>query len=141
MSLTTSIVTGSIALGLVGLTSLTAIKSITDRICRATQYDEASLAKTVYRDEDGEATEESLRAFSDQWPRIAIVLLSISGFSVSLALAVLSTLRDDLNSPLVNWLQFGTWVSNTNSERACAKTKARNRPQMDVRKFEKLVLN
>ncbi|KAJ5731311.1 uncharacterized protein N7483_005819 [Penicillium malachiteum] len=110
MPVNTSIITGSIALGLVGLDSITAIQSITDRISRKSQYDEASLAKTIYRDEDGEATEESLRAFSDKWPRVAIILFSLSGLSVSLTLAVLSTLSNDLDNPVVNWLQFAIWV-------------------------------
>lgn len=111
MPINASIVTGSIALGLVGLDSITAIKSITDRIFRRVQYDEASLAKTTYRDSDGEATEESLRAFSDKWQRVTIALFSIIGFSISLALAVLSTLREDLSDPILNWLKFAIWVS------------------------------
>ncbi|KAJ5778168.1 hypothetical protein N7520_001414 [Penicillium odoratum] len=109
MSLNTSIVTGSVALGLVGLDSIKFIKSIADRILRP-QYDEASLAITAYRDEDGEATEESLRAFSDKWQRAAIASFSISGLSVSLALSILSTTNSNLNEPLVNWLQFAIWV-------------------------------
>jgi hypothetical protein len=39
----------------------------------------------VYCDEDGEATEESLRAFSDKWQRIAIALCSIVGFLAAIA--------------------------------------------------------
>ncbi|KAJ5280778.1 hypothetical protein N7478_006150 [Penicillium angulare] len=110
MPINTSIATGSIALGLVGLDSIAAFKSIADRIFRRPQYDEASLAKTAYRDSDGEATEESLRAFSDKWQRVAIAVFSIIGLGFSLSLAVLSTSRDDLNNPVLNWLQFATWV-------------------------------
>ncbi|KAJ5631461.1 uncharacterized protein N7484_011561 [Penicillium longicatenatum] len=105
----TSIVTGSVALGLVGLDSVKAIKSIADRILRR-QYDEASLAITAYRDEDGEATEESLRAFSDKWQRVSIALFSLTGLSTSLALSILTTISSDLNDPLANWLQFAIWV-------------------------------
>ncbi|KAJ5892711.1 hypothetical protein N7504_009402 [Penicillium tannophilum] len=105
----TSVVTGSVALGLVALDSIKAIKSIADRILRR-QYDEASLAITAYRDEDGEATEESLRAFSDKWQRILIAVFSLTGLSTSLALSILSTISSDLNDPLANWLQFAIWV-------------------------------
>ncbi|KAJ5935251.1 hypothetical protein N7466_004798 [Penicillium verhagenii] len=110
MSPNASIVTGSVALGVVGLGSIKAIKSIVDRILLRPQYDEGDLAITAYRDEDGEATEESLRAFSDKWQRVAIVVLSIAGLSISLALAILSTTSGNLNDTLVNWIQFAIWV-------------------------------
>lgn len=101
-----------LALSLVALDSIPAIQSIAYRISRkARDYESIELAKDVYRDEDGEATEESLRAFSDKWQRIAITLFSIAGFLVTLALAVLATLKLTItnSTPLV-WLQFGVWV-------------------------------
>lgn len=119
MSPNTSIVTGSVALGLVALDSIKAVKSIADRISRR-QYDEASLAITAYRDEDGEATEESLRAFSDKWQRVSIAVFSLTGLSTSLALSILSTISSDLNDPLANWLQFAIWVrTNMRQSRSC----------------------
>ncbi|EKV04310.1 hypothetical protein PDIG_16670 [Penicillium digitatum PHI26] len=101
-----------LALSLVALDSIPAIQSIAYRISRkARDYESIELAKDVYRDEDGEATEESLRAFSDKWQRIAITLFSIAGFLVTLALAVLATLKLTItnSTPLV-WLQFGVWI-------------------------------
>lgn len=100
-----------LALSLVALNSIPAIRSIAHRISRARDYEPIQLAKEVYRDEDGEATDESLRAFSDKWQRIAIALFSVAGFSVTLALAVLATLKLTItNSTLLVWLQFGVWV-------------------------------
>ncbi|KGO69898.1 ABC transporter, integral membrane type 1 [Penicillium expansum] len=100
-----------LALSLVALDSIPAIRSIAHRISRARDYEPIQLAKEVYRDEDGEATDESLRAFSDKWQRIAIALFSVAGFSVTLALAVLATLKLTItNSTLLVWLQFGVWT-------------------------------
>ncbi|KAJ5090648.1 hypothetical protein N7532_009332 [Penicillium argentinense] len=89
-----SLVTGSVALLLVGVDSIPAARSVTDRICRRSpRQDEHTLAKTAYRDEDGEATEESLRAFSDKWQRAAIGLFRLPAYS-----------------RLLNWLQFSIWI-------------------------------
>jgi hypothetical protein len=101
-----------LALSLVALDSIPAIQSVVNRIAgKARNYDPIQLAKDVYCDEDGEATEESLRAFSDKWQRIAIAIFSVAGFLVTLALAVLATLKLSItnSTPLV-WLQFGVWV-------------------------------
>lgn len=106
-----SIAAGSVALFLAGIDSLPAIKSIANRIGRKSQQqDESASAKSVYRDEDGEASEESLQAFSDKWQRVAIALFSASGFSVTLALAVLNTLEAHASYTILNWLQLGIWV-------------------------------
>lgn len=106
-----SLVAGSIALFLAGLDSIPAVKSINHRIARrAAQQDETSLAKSAYRDEDGEATDESLKAFSDRWQRVAIAVFSGSGFLVTLALAVLTTLKYQTDFTVLAWLEFGIWV-------------------------------
>lgn len=103
--------TGCLAVLLAGLICIPAIKSITGRVARkATREYKQSLAKVAYRDDDGEATEESLRAFSDKWQRVLITLTSISGLLVTLALAVLTTLNDRANYTSFVWLQFGVWV-------------------------------
>jgi hypothetical protein len=112
--------TSYLALSLVALDSIPAIQSIAQRITRkAREYESTQLAKDAYRDEDGEATEASLRAFSDKWQRIAIALFSIAGFLVTLALAVLTTLKIDIvnYTPLI-WLQFGVWVRRKDQQRA-----------------------
>jgi len=132
----TSIVTGSVALGLVALDSIKAIKSIADRI-RRRQYDEASLAITAYRDEDGEATEESLRAFSDKWQRVLIAVFSVTGLSTSLALSILATINSDLNDPLANWLQFAIWVRTKMRQSRLCPLDTRNNKKKE-REQEKL---
>jgi hypothetical protein len=105
-----SIVTGSVALFIVGLDSIPALQSITDRICRKSPpAEEHTLAKTAYRDEDGEASEESLRAFSDKWQRIAIAFFSATGSLSTLGLAVFTTFEYG-EVLILNWLQFGIWV-------------------------------
>lgn len=106
-----SLVAGSIALFLTSLDSIPAVKSIAHRIARrAAQQDEVSLATSAYRDEDGEATDESLKAFSDRWQRVAIVVFSGSGFLVTLALAVLTTLKYQTDFTVLAWLEFCIWV-------------------------------
>ncbi|KAJ5201896.1 uncharacterized protein N7498_006559 [Penicillium cinerascens] len=104
-----SLATGSVAFLLAAADSLPALKSIADRISCRSQLDEPTLAKTVYRDEDGEASEESLQAFSDKWPRVAIALFSATGLFVTLTLAVCTTLKYSAGNAILDWLQFGVW--------------------------------
>ncbi|KAH8690869.1 P-loop containing nucleoside triphosphate hydrolase protein [Talaromyces proteolyticus] len=107
----TSFAIGCLAVFLSGLDCIPAIKSITSRVARqAAREDEQSLAKAAYRDEDGEATEESLRAFSDKWQRVSIVVSSFSGLLVTLALAVITTLKYSTDYTALVWLQFSVWV-------------------------------
>jgi hypothetical protein len=110
----TSTATSILALSLVALDSIPAIRSIVTRIARKSRnYEPILLAKDEYRDEDGEATEESLQAFSDKWQRITIAVFSAAGFLITLALAVLTTLMGNVGDYiLLEWLQFGVWVSD-----------------------------
>ena len=110
----TSTATSILALSLVALDSIPAIRSIVTRIARKSRnYEPILLAKDEYRDEDGEATEESLQAFSDKWQRITIAIFSAAGFLITLALAVLTTLMGNVGDYiLLEWLQFGVWVSD-----------------------------
>lgn len=69
----------------------------------------------VYRDQDGAATEESLAAFSDRIPKIAIYVSTILGFSAACASAVLSTASQTPifskgTLTVVSWLNVGAWV-------------------------------
>jgi hypothetical protein len=109
----TSTAISILALSLVALDSIPAIRSIVTRIARKSRnYEPILLAKDEYRDEDGEATEESLQAFSDRWQRITIAVLSAAGCLITLALAVLTILMGNVGDYiLLEWLQFGVWVS------------------------------
>ncbi|CAG7965014.1 unnamed protein product [Penicillium nalgiovense] len=100
----------SLALSLVALDSIPAIQSIARIARKSRDYEPIQLAKDVYCDEDGEATEESLRAFSDKWQRIAIALFSITGFLATLALAILATLNLAIPNSTPIWLQFALWI-------------------------------
>ncbi|KAJ5156675.1 hypothetical protein N7492_009478 [Penicillium capsulatum] len=105
------LVTGVVALFLVGVDSIPAARSIADRVRRRSpRQDDPVVAKTAYRDEDGEATEESLRAFSDRWQRLAIAFFSISGLAVTTALAVVTLSYPSSVASDLKWLQLGTWV-------------------------------
>jgi len=107
-------ITSYLALSLVAFDSIPAIKSILQRTRKA-RYEPIDLAQNIYHDEDGEATEESLRAFSDKWQRGAIALFSTAGLLVTLVLAVLTTLKENNQTPLI-WVQFGVWVCISNRE-------------------------
>jgi hypothetical protein len=74
------------------------------------------LVSELYRDEDGEATEESMNSFSDRVYHILIALLAATGFLLSLALGIIVTKVSSIKSPVSTswlidqWLQFGIWV-------------------------------
>lgn len=113
-----SITAGAVALFLTGITSVPGIRSIVDRIgCRSLQHDESAIGKTAYRDEDGEASDETLQAFSDKWQRVVIAVFSASGFATTLALAVFTTLETNKSYTALNWLQLGIWVRVIDSGR------------------------
>ncbi|KAF7715755.1 Uncharacterized protein PECH_006200 [Penicillium ucsense] len=106
-----SLVAGAVGLSITALDSIPAINCIVGRLVRkSASFEEADLAKSAYRDEDGEATEESLKAFSDWWHRWVIAIFSVIGFGVALALAVLTTLRHEWGSLELTWLEFGIWT-------------------------------
>lgn len=63
-----------------------------------------------YQDEDGEATQGSLEAFTASWQRVAIVLLSVLGFGVSLSQAIISIESGQRQYVIPFWLQMGGWV-------------------------------
>ncbi|EPS30631.1 hypothetical protein PDE_05583 [Penicillium oxalicum 114-2] len=105
-----SLIAGSVGLSIAALDSIPAIHCIVGRVARkSAPFDEADLAKTAYRDEDGEATEESLEAFSDRWQRCAIAAFSGIGFGVALALATLTTLRHEWAYLELTWLELAIW--------------------------------
>ncbi|KAI1821823.1 P-loop containing nucleoside triphosphate hydrolase protein [Xylaria intraflava] len=66
-----------------------------------------------YEDEDGQSTEEALKAFSTRWPKVAILSSAVVGFGLSIAIAILSTLtsRDEGDGLfLENWLVASCWA-------------------------------
>lgn len=111
-----SLVTGYAGFFLVLLNSTPAAKTIACRVAgftTPTQYDESRMTKTHYSDEDGEASENSLREFSDKWQRVAIGLFSVIGLEISLGLAIITTAHAGIEDYVVqSWLQVAVWVSS-----------------------------
>ncbi|OJJ44596.1 hypothetical protein ASPZODRAFT_168311 [Penicilliopsis zonata CBS 506.65] len=107
---TASLLTGVLGLVLVALPSVPSVKSLLVRCTRSKLLEDVSrLARDEYSDEDGEATEESLRAFSDRWQRYSIALLTVVGLLLSIALAVLHTVFS--RHLLVQfWLLAAIWI-------------------------------
>ncbi|RAL06916.1 P-loop containing nucleoside triphosphate hydrolase protein [Aspergillus homomorphus CBS 101889] len=106
-----SLIVGAISALLASLLIVPAVKSIVARgSYTALEQDESLVAKIVYRDEDGHATGESLRKFSDRWQRVALVMFSITGILATLGLGTLTTVRDDASNAVLAWFQFAIWI-------------------------------
>lgn len=111
-----SIATGVLVLLFIVLSSVPAVLKTTrglENDAQFTRLDVSSVAKPGYEDEDGDASEASLREYSDTWQKFAIAIFSVTGLELSLALAILSlqfTVQSVLVVPL--WLQTGGWVGN-----------------------------
>lgn len=104
-----------VGLLLVFLSTAPAAKGIFNRFARKSTYapqDDLHSQKSHYADEDGEATEESLKQFSDKRQRVAIVILSVSGFEICLGLAIITTVHAGIEHYLFqSWIQVVVWVS------------------------------
>ncbi|KAK1144108.1 hypothetical protein N8T08_005770 [Aspergillus melleus] len=109
-----SVVTGVVVLVFIIISSVPALVKTTRRLERDAQFirlDASLIAKPGYGDEDGEASEASLRTYSDTWQRVAIAIFSVTGLELSLALAILSLQSKNQNFLVVPfWLQTGGWM-------------------------------
>ncbi|THC93221.1 hypothetical protein EYZ11_007303 [Aspergillus tanneri] len=108
-----STVTGVLVLVFIVVSSAPAVWKTARRLRRDSQFfrvDASSIVHPGYEDEDGEASESSLKAYSDTWQKVVIILLSVIGLELSLALAVL-TLQSKHHGHLVVpfWLQTAGW--------------------------------
>ena len=113
MTETASIGVGSVALGLVAVTSLPAFSSIYRKISPRKSSRDLDV-DVLYEDVDGTATGDSQREFSTIVPRSVALGGSLIGFLLAIAAAVLNTV--DRNGVLFieSWLTFGAWVSIVN---------------------------
>ncbi|KAH6657339.1 P-loop containing nucleoside triphosphate hydrolase protein [Truncatella angustata] len=93
----------AVGLGLVGLLSIPAIVS------SAAQLKNREPRTEVYEDEDGKSTPEAVKAYTAKIPKAFILLFSLTGLGLSIALAVLSTLGETNGIFLENWFSVGTW--------------------------------
>lgn len=90
-----------------GLLSLPAVSALLVQIRNRTPKD------NFYQDIDGTSTPEAVAAFSNKWPKAAVLGLSLASFGPSIALSVLSSIhsaKDDLFLP--NWLTTAALVSS-----------------------------
>lgn len=93
-------------LAVVGLLSLPAVFALLSQIRNRTPKD------NFYQDIDGTSTPEAVASFSNRWPKVAILVLSLTSFGPSLALSVLSSLHLDKDGLFVpNWLITAALVS------------------------------
>lgn len=106
-----------VGLLLVFLSTAPAAKGIFNRLARTSTHahqDVLHSQKSHYADEDGEATEVSLKQFSDKRQRVAIAILSVTGFEICLGLAIITTVHAGIEHYLFqSWIQVAVWVSLT----------------------------
>ncbi|KAI1384101.1 putative ATP-binding cassette transporter protein [Hypoxylon trugodes] len=99
---TTVIVTSAVGLGAVAILTVPAALNLGRLRSRGSKY-----ATGIYEDKDGKSTPEAVKAFSAKIPKAAILILSLIGLGLSIALAVNSTLdRQSIEGGLFlgNWL-------------------------------------
>ena len=96
--------------------AISAVTTIPAVIAHAARLRNPKTASAEYEDEDGEATPESLAAFSTQWQKMHILVWSAAGLGCQIAFSViLDTSQSSLHvSPegfsLQNWLLTAAWV-------------------------------
>lgn len=107
-----ALATSAAGLGVIGLLSLPGGVSLATQLRGRQPKSESE----VYEDQDGKSTLQAVEAFSNKVPKAFVLLLSIIGLGLSVALAVLTALNAEgpLNGFLVqNGLGIGAWVSKT----------------------------
>ncbi|KAJ8120278.1 hypothetical protein ONZ43_g2973 [Nemania bipapillata] len=103
----TLLLSSGLNLGIVAAFSLPAIIHINKQIRnRAPKAD-------GYEDKDGQSSKEAVKAFSTKLPKASILVLSVTGLCISIALAVVSTLTPHRRGDglfLENWLAVPGWA-------------------------------
>ncbi|MCJ1322534.1 hypothetical protein MMC15_007883 [Xylographa vitiligo] len=109
MTETASVVVGSVALGLVALTTLPSLLSVYRTLSprKTSGYHDVDV---LYEDGDGTATVDSQRAFSTIIPRSCALGGSLIGFLFSVIAAVLNTVNHEGVLGVESWLTFGSWA-------------------------------
>ncbi|KAG6002516.1 hypothetical protein E4U21_003009 [Claviceps maximensis] len=96
----------AVALGVTGLSTLPALFAQLAQIRHHTRRD------NFYEDVDGKSTPETMAAFSNKKPKLFLLIFTVVGFGLSLAVTILSVLHplgDGL--ALENWLLNGCWAA------------------------------
>ncbi|KAG4219990.1 hypothetical protein PC116_g31531 [Phytophthora cactorum] len=107
---TVVLVTSAVGLGVVAILSVPAALNLSRLRSRGPKC-----ATEIYEDKDGKSTPEAVKAFSTKVPKAVMLVLSLIGFGLSVALAVISTLgTQGIESGLflANWLAVIIWVSS-----------------------------
>ncbi|KAF2970424.1 hypothetical protein GQX73_g3089 [Xylaria multiplex] len=94
-------------LGIVAVWSLPAIVHLFKQIRNRTPKTD------TYEDKDGQSSEEAIKAFSTKLPKASILILSTIGLCISIAIAILSTVRPRGQGDglfLENWLVVAGWA-------------------------------
>ncbi|KAI0173569.1 P-loop containing nucleoside triphosphate hydrolase protein [Hypoxylon sp. FL1284] len=102
------LVTSAVGLGIVTVSSIPAVLNLGRLRSRGAQF-----ATEVYEDDDGKSTPDATGAFSAKVPKAALLVLSLAGLGLSIALAVSSTLgRPGIRGSLFveNWLAVIIWA-------------------------------
>ncbi|ETI29167.1 hypothetical protein G647_01620 [Cladophialophora carrionii CBS 160.54] len=104
----TSVAISIACLAVVAVLSTPAVGQLFTRV-QSRKKQDAHLSER-YEDKDGVATQESEQSYSDQIPRLILILISLVACGVALATAILTTARSQLPLSLEQWLQFATWL-------------------------------
>ena len=95
--------------------SISAFATIPAALAHANRARDAKPASEIYRDRDGEATPESMAAFSNTWGKVSSVLFAAIGLGSQVAFSVLldASSHDDERLSLSNWLIVASWVGGS----------------------------
>ncbi|OTB05135.1 hypothetical protein M426DRAFT_57371 [Hypoxylon sp. CI-4A] len=106
--MTEVLVTSAVGLGVATVLSASAVLNLFKLRSRGSKF-----PAKIYEDEDGKSTPEAVEAFSNTIPKIAVLVFSLVGLGLSIALAVTSTLgAQDQKGGLFleNWLDVIIWA-------------------------------
>ncbi|KAI0881492.1 putative ATP-binding cassette transporter protein [Annulohypoxylon maeteangense] len=106
---TVVVVTSAVGLGAVTALTIPAALSLSKLRNRGPKF-----ATGVYEDEDGKSTRDAVEAFNNRASKAAILIFSLAGLGISIALAVISTLgtRGGIDGGLFleDWLAVPIWA-------------------------------
>ena len=97
----------SLGLGIIAAFSVPATVHLVKQIRNRTPKTEG------YEYKDGQSTEEAVKVFSNNLPKVLILILAVIGLCISIAIAVLTTVSPRGEGDVLfleNWLAMPAWV-------------------------------
>jgi hypothetical protein len=88
---------------IIGFCSIPAASSLVLNLTKKEKKDDG-----IYEDGDGKATPESVKAFSNFWPKTLIFLCALAGVPLSLVIPIIST--GVVRAPVEDWTSAAAWV-------------------------------